>query len=280
MVRRRGGLDPRIHIWGALEARLQSVDVDRARRPERGHLAGPDAARPAAVAADARGARAGAAGAAHRPCRARFRAGARPSRGLADPRRAAGRRAAASPRAGCSGSLAYAGEELAEAMRARGDGDARAGAAASTRRRRADPPRRPRPSPPLRRCGRSSSRSTRIETLIRDPYAIYARDILQAAAVRAARRSCRTRRARHAHPRHPGALRRASGRPGRSTPRRATRLLAIGREAFARARRFPGSRSRSGGRASSASRAGSCGAEAARGGCRAAPCRRQRAASR
>ena len=27
MVRRRGGLDPRIHIWGALEARLQSVDV-------------------------------------------------------------------------------------------------------------------------------------------------------------------------------------------------------------------------------------------------------------
>ena len=27
MVRRRGGVDPRIHIWGALEARLQSVDV-------------------------------------------------------------------------------------------------------------------------------------------------------------------------------------------------------------------------------------------------------------
>src|SRR6185369_7364452 len=26
-VRRRGGLDPRIHIWGALEARLQSVDT-------------------------------------------------------------------------------------------------------------------------------------------------------------------------------------------------------------------------------------------------------------
>ena len=27
VVRRRGGLDPRIHIWGALEARLQSVDT-------------------------------------------------------------------------------------------------------------------------------------------------------------------------------------------------------------------------------------------------------------
>ena len=26
-MRRRGGLDPRIHIWGALEARLQSVDM-------------------------------------------------------------------------------------------------------------------------------------------------------------------------------------------------------------------------------------------------------------
>ncbi len=75
-VRRRGGVDPRVHIWGALEARLQSVDRVVLGGLERRHMAGADAARPAALAADAGGAFARASRAAHRPCGARFRAGA------------------------------------------------------------------------------------------------------------------------------------------------------------------------------------------------------------
>ena len=201
-VRRRGGLDPRIHIWGTLEARLQSVDMVVLGGLNEGTWPGQTRLDPLPVAADARGAGARSAGAAHRPRRARFRAGARAPGSVADARQPAGRRAARRL------ALAAAAHRLRRRPELAG-GDARA------RRRRFSPgreprrtprqrpPKRPRPSPPVELRPTQLSRRREIETLIRDPYAIYARARPEAPAVRAARRSSRRGRARHARPRHP-----------------------------------------------------------------------------
>ena len=132
---------------------------------------------PLLVAADARGAVARSAGAADRPCRARFRAGARPAGGVADARRPPGRRAARRV------ALAAAADRLCRRGLAADDAEARRGsprlgARDSTRPAASDLPKRPRPSPPVELRPKQLS-VTRIETLIRDPYAIYARSVLR-----------------------------------------------------------------------------------------------------
>jgi ATP-dependent helicase/nuclease subunit B len=100
-----------------------------------------------------------------------------------------------------------------------------------------DPPRRPRPSPPVEHRPRQLS-VTRIETLIRDPYAIYAREILRLRAFEPLGQA-------------PGALDRGnlihgiletfvSERPsGPFDAAALERLLAIGREEFLRHADFP-----------------------------------------
>ena len=73
--------------------------------------------------------------------------------------------------------VAHAGEELAEEMRKRGQ-KILAVARLLDRPARTDPSVRPAPSPPLVLRPKQLS-ATRIETLIRDPYAIYAQYVLK-----------------------------------------------------------------------------------------------------
>ena len=141
-VRRRGGVDPRIHIWGALEARLQSVDkvvlggLNEGTWPAQTRL-DPLLSRPMREALDAR-----AAGAPHRPCRARFRAGARAPGSLAHPRRPRGRRAEGRVALAAAAHRPCRRRSLPDAMRKRGHGDSRVGAHArrAERDRSADAP--------------------------------------------------------------------------------------------------------------------------------------------
>ena len=173
----RAALDPRIHIWGALEARLQSVDMVVLGGLNEGTWPG------------RRGST--------RCCRgrcARHLALEPPERriGLAahDFAQALGHREVWLTRADRQDGepqtasrwlqrlTAYAGESVAQ-------DDARNAArkcsrwrGASTRRRCGRPLRA---RAPRRRssCGRSRLSATRIETLIRDPYAVYARHVLK-----------------------------------------------------------------------------------------------------
>ena len=160
-VQRPAGDDPRVHIWGALEARLQSVDRDGAGRPRRGRVADGDAHRSVAVAGDAHRIGPAAAGAAHRPVGARFRRGDGGEARDRRPRREARRRA--------DGRIALAAtiEGRGRRSRDRGDDGARTPLRRHTRAGSTCPPARSRNRSSGRRpsrrssCGRASCRSPR-----------------------------------------------------------------------------------------------------------------------
>lgn len=175
-VRRRGGLDPRIHIWGALEARLQSVDVvvlgglNEGTWPAQIRL-DPLLSRPMRAALDLEPPERRIGLAAHDFAQALGHPVVwltRADRQDAEPRVAA---------RWLQRLTAYAGEGLAASMRARGS-EMLARARRLDRPAELDPPRRPRPSPAVEHRPKRLS-VTRVETLIRDPYAIHAREILR-----------------------------------------------------------------------------------------------------
>ncbi len=175
-VRRRGGVDPRIHIWGALEARLQSVDRVVLGGLNEGTWPGetradPLLSRPMREALDLQPPERRIGLAAHDFAQAlghRHVWLTRAARENGEPRVAS---------RWLQRLMAYAGEELAETLRRHGKG-----VLAWARRLDAtgvdDRPVRPRPSPPVELRPKRLS-VTRIETLIRDPYAIYAREVLK-----------------------------------------------------------------------------------------------------
>jgi len=174
-VRRRGGVDPRVHIWGALEARLQSVDkvvlggLNEGTWPQQTRL-DPLLSRPmrAALALEPPERRIGLA--AHDFAQA---LGA-PEVWLTRADREDGEPKVASR--WLQRLVAHAGDELVEEMRKRG-GAVLALARQLDRPSQLDPSRRPSPSPPVDLRPKRLS-ATRIETLIRDPYAIYAQYVL------------------------------------------------------------------------------------------------------
>jgi ATP-dependent helicase/nuclease subunit B len=175
MVRRRGGVDPRIHIWGALEARLQDVDMvvlgglNEGNWPAQTQL-DPLLSRPMREALDLEPPERRIGLAAHDFAQALGHDEVwltRADREDGEPRVAS---------RWLQRLTAYAGEELAERLRQRGR-------EVLVWARRLDQPgvpdrsARPRPCPPVAaRPTRLSA--TRIETLIRDPYAIYAEYVL------------------------------------------------------------------------------------------------------
>ncbi len=175
-VRRRGGVDPRIHIWGALEARLQSVDkvvlggLNEGTWPAQTRL-DPLLSRPMRAALDLEPPERRIGLAAHDFAQAL----GTPEVWLTRADREDGAPKVASR--WLQRVTAHAGTELAGEMRKRG---ARVLAWARTldAPNAFDPPTRPRPSPPVALRPKQLS-VTRIETLIRDPYAIYAREVLR-----------------------------------------------------------------------------------------------------
>ena len=178
-VTRPAGADPRIHIWGALEARLQSVDLLILGGLDEGVW-------PAETRTDPWLSRAMRAGIGLPPPERRIGLAAHDFlQGLAAPRvivtRAEKRGGAPTVASRWLQRLrALVGKDAAAAMAARGDALRRIARARSTRRRR-----RPRPDAASARRsrrwprGRRSLSITEIETLIRDPYAIYAKHILR-----------------------------------------------------------------------------------------------------
>lgn len=176
LVRPRGGADPRVHILGTLEARLQRYDaivlggLNEGTWPGRARL-DPLLSRPmrAALALEPPERRIGLA--AHDFTQALGHPEVwltRAERQEDEPRVAS---------RWLQRLQAYAGDDLTKAARRRGDAMLRlarmldeAGAPS--------PASRPSPVPPLERRPKSLS-ATRIETLIRDPYAIYAERILR-----------------------------------------------------------------------------------------------------
>jgi ATP-dependent helicase/nuclease subunit B len=175
-VRRRGGLDPRIHIWGTLEARLQSVDtvilagLNEGTWPAHTRL-DPLLSRPMreALSLDPPERRIGLA--AHDFAQALGHREvwlSRADRQDGEPRVAS---------RWLQRLTAYAGPDLMALMRKRG-GEILALARSLDAPAASDPPLRPRPSPPVELRPKQLS-VTRIETLIRDPYEIYAREILK-----------------------------------------------------------------------------------------------------
>jgi ATP-dependent helicase/nuclease subunit B len=175
-VRRRGGVDPRIHIFGALEARLQSVDkvvlggLNEGTWPAQTRL-DPLLSRPmrAALSLEPPERRIGLA--AHDFTQAL----GHPDVWITRADREDGEPKVASR--WLQRLLAHAGEKLANEMRARGRrmlGLARRLDAPAELK----PSRRPAPSPPIALRPKQLS-ATRIETLIRDPYAIYAQYVLK-----------------------------------------------------------------------------------------------------
>jgi ATP-dependent helicase/nuclease subunit B len=176
VVRRRGGLDLRIHIWGALEARLQSTDIvvlsglNEGTWPSQSRL-DPLLSRPmrAALALQPPERRIGLA--AHDFAQAL----GHPTAWLTHAKRQDNEPRVASR--WLQRLVAYAGPDLAREMAARGRRTL-ALARQLDRPLAVDPPKRPRPSPPVELRPKRLS-ATRIETLIRDPYAIFARDVLR-----------------------------------------------------------------------------------------------------
>ena len=275
VVRRRGGLDPRIHIWGALEARLQSVDVvvlgglNEGTWPSQTRL-DPLLSRPmrAALALEPPERRIGLA--AHDFAQALGQPEVWLTRADAAGRRAAGRLALAAAAhrlcrrgAGRRRCAARGAAMLALARRLDRPHAADRAEAARARRRRSS-------------CARSGSRSTRIETLIRDPYAIYAQYVLKLQPFEPLAKLPDAAERGIADPRHPGDVRRASGRAARSTRRGRAAPAGDRPRSLCRARRFPrGHRALVA--ALRADRALVRAAEAARDGRRGAPCRGDRA---
>lgn len=175
-VRRRGGLDPRIHIWGTLEARLQKVDMVVLGGLNEGTWPGqtrldPLLSRPMreALALDPPERRIGLA--AHDFAQAL----GHPEVWLTRANRQDGEPRVASR--WLQRLTAYAGPELAAEMRARG-AKILTWARSLDATPITDQPKRPRPSPPVELRPKQLS-ATRIETLIRDPYAIYAQYVLK-----------------------------------------------------------------------------------------------------
>jgi ATP-dependent helicase/nuclease subunit B len=176
MVRRRGGVDPRIHIWGTLEARLQHADLVVLGGLNEGTWPAPTQldpllSRPMRNALDLEPPERRIGLAAHDFAMALGQKEVwltRADREDGEPRVAS---------RWLQRILAYAGEDLAKAMRRRGR------AALDWARQldvplASDRPVRPRPSPPLELRPKALS-ATRIETLIRDPYAVYAEYVLK-----------------------------------------------------------------------------------------------------
>ena len=178
-----------------------------------------------------------AARAAHRPDRARFRAGARhPRRG--DHPRAEARRIAHGALALPAAAQGFCGRGgCGRACVAGGDAYRRLARECSTRRSPRRALARPRPEPDPALFPRSLS-VTEIEILVRDPYSIFARHILKLDALDAIAVRARRRRSRHDHPRRARLLRaslsarsaRARAR-GPARPRRARTFADIA-EAF------------------------------------------------
>jgi ATP-dependent helicase/nuclease subunit B len=176
LVRRRGGLDPRIHIWGTLEARLQSVDVIVLGGLNEGVWPGQTRLDPLLSRA-MRGALA------LEPPEQRIGLSAHDfaeALGQAEVWLTRAERVDGEPRVASrwlQRLTAYAGERLAGAMRERG-GKMLAIARHLDQPTEIGRAERPHPSPPPELRPRKLS-ATRIETLIRDPYAIYAREVLR-----------------------------------------------------------------------------------------------------
>jgi ATP-dependent helicase/nuclease subunit B len=176
MVRNRGGLDPRIYIWGALEARLQSVDVvvlgglNEGSWPAQTKL-DPLLSRPMrdALSLEPPERRIGLA--AHDFAQAL----GQPEVWLTRADRQDGEPRVASR--WLQRLMAYAGEDLARLMRRRGN-EILGWAQTLDHAIVTEAPTRPRPSPPVDKRPIQLS-VTRIETLIRDPYEIYARSVLR-----------------------------------------------------------------------------------------------------
>jgi ATP-dependent helicase/nuclease subunit B len=175
-VRPRAGLDPRIHIWGALEARLQSVDMvvlgglNEGTWPSQTHL-DPLLSRPMREALDLE------------PPERRIGLAAHDfSQALGHPTvwLTRSNRENNEPRVASrwlQRLTAHGGTQLAGEMRRRG-GQILACARVLDQPEAPDLPKRPQPNPPVRLRPKQLY-ATRIETLIRDPYEIYARFILK-----------------------------------------------------------------------------------------------------
>lgn len=175
-VRRRGGVDPRIHIWGGLEARLQSVDLvvlgglNEGTWPARTRL-DPLLSRPMREALDLEPPERRIGLAAHDLVQAL----GHPEVWLTRADREDGEPRVASR--WLRRLTAYAGVDLTREMQQRG-AEILNWARRLDQPKAPDKPVRPRPSPPVAlRPNRLSA--TRIETLIRDPYAIYAEHVLK-----------------------------------------------------------------------------------------------------
>ena len=176
MVRRRGGGDPRVHIWGALEARLQRVDtivlggLNEGTWPSQTRR-DPLLSRPMreALLLEPPERRIGLA--AHDFVQAL----GQPEVWITRADREDGEPRVASR--WLQRLTAYGGPELSKEMRARGEEILRWARSLDTPQA-SDLPKRPRPSPPVEHRPKRLS-ATRIETLIRDPYAIYAQYVLK-----------------------------------------------------------------------------------------------------
>ena len=234
-VRRRGGADPRVHIWGTLEARLQSVDTIVLGGLNEGTWPGqtrsdPLLSRPMRQALSLEPPERRIGLAAHDFSQAFGHAQVwltRAARQDGEPKVAS---------RWLQRLRAHAGKDLAKAMAARGESILRLARTLDTPER-LDPPKRPQPSPPVALRPRKIS-ATRIETLIRDPYAIYAREVLRLRPFESiARQPDAAERGTLIHDILETFIRE---RPvGPFDAGAVDRLIAIGREEFARHEDFP-----------------------------------------
>jgi ATP-dependent helicase/nuclease subunit B len=178
MVQRPVGADPRIHIWGTLEARLQSVDLLILGGLDEGVW-------PAETRTDPWLSRAMRSEIGLPPPERRIGLAAHDfAAGVAAPRvilTRAGKREGAPtvPSRWLQRLTALLGEDATAAMTARGERYiAIARDIDKVVAQKVQPARRPKPTPPVAARPRSLS-ITEIETLVRDPYAIYARRVLK-----------------------------------------------------------------------------------------------------
>lgn len=178
MVQRPVGADPRIHIWGTLEARLQSVDLLILGGLDEGVW-------PAETRTDPWLSRAMRGEIGLPPPERRIGLAAHDfAEGVAAPRvilTRAGKREGAPtvPSRWLQRLTALLGEDATAAMTARGERYiAIARDIDKVAAQKVQPARRPKPTPPIAARPRTLS-ITEIETLVRDPYAIYARRVLK-----------------------------------------------------------------------------------------------------